>query len=140
MAQVKYHTVTNPEVEYISKLPGATWETQKRRVEAGTCLPMYVVLYFRGEPTRILYLPTEFQLPGVFRPRRRPLRGERKFDYRFDLETKRFFIPVWENEPWEDDHGRIKLTEVSEACFSQLARKTRLPPRRKRRRLQARAK
>jgi hypothetical protein len=141
MAQVKYHTVTNPEVEYVSRLPGATWKTQKRRIEAGTCLPIYVVLYFRDEPIRILYLPIEFQLPEVFRRRRGPLRREQKFDYHFGWETKRFFVPVWEKEPWEDDHGRIKLTEVSEASFSQVAeKKTWLPLQRRRKRLQAGAK
>ena len=74
LAQVKYVTVTNPEVEYISRLPGATWKTQEERLQAGIYHPIYFVLYFGGKPTRILYLAVDFQLPEMFRPRRKPPR------------------------------------------------------------------
>lgn len=125
LAQVKAHTVTDWENVSLVKLPGATWEVQKERVQAGIYFPIYVVLYLKDRPVEILYLSVDHQVPRMFRPRRKPQHGAQRFDYRFDWETKRFFVQVYERSPVEDERGRIRLAEVSEASFTQLPEKKR---------------
>jgi len=120
VAQVKAHKVTDPEDETITKLIGGSWRAQKKRIEAGIYMPVYVVLHFRDRMHKILYLSVDHQLRKMFRPRRKPRRGAWRFDYHFDWETNRFFVQVYDRSPVEDERGRIRLTEVTEASFSQL--------------------
>lgn len=121
---MKAHRVTDWEDVSLAKLPGATWKSQEERIQAGIYYPIYVVLYDeKDRPVEILHLSVDHQIPRMFRPRRKPQRGAQRFDYRFDWETKRFFDQVYERSPEEDERGRIRLTEVSEAAFTQLPEK-----------------
>jgi len=134
VAQVKAHAVRDWETESVSRLPGATWRTQKERLEAGIYYPLFVVLYFRKKPFRtrpikILYLPVDFQVPMIFQPRRTQGHGSRRFDYVFDIRTKQLFLLIWEVTLVEEN-GRIRVVEVSEGAFSQLPGEKTFPFRR----------
>ncbi len=133
VAQVKAHAVKSWETESVSRLRGATWRTQKERLEAGIYHPLMVVLYVREKPNRrraikILYLPVDFQVPMMFQPRKTPPQGSRKFDYVFDIRTRQFFFVVWELTITQDkEHGRLKLVKVTEGAFSQLPGRKKFP-------------
>ncbi len=126
-AQVKAHAVRDWETEEVTKLPGASWKTQKEHLEAGKYYPLYVMLHYRKEPCKILYLPVEFQIPQMFQPRKtRHLRSQ-KFDYYFDIHTKQYFFVVWDVMLTLEKNGRIKKNEVTDAGFSQLPGKKHFP-------------
>lgn len=67
LAQVKTVSVTD-----VNKFPksilGAAWKPQKDRMRAGIYFPLYIVLK-SGSQCSVFYLPTEFQLPKMFKKR-----------------------------------------------------------------------
>jgi type II restriction enzyme len=67
LAQVKTASVAN-----VSAIPksilGAAWRPQQERMKAGVYFPLFVVLRSRSA-SAVYYLPTEFQLPRMFKKR-----------------------------------------------------------------------
>jgi type II restriction enzyme len=68
LAQVKAINVENIERVPTSVL-GAAWGPQNERMSQGIYMPLYLVLQ-SGNSRSIFYLPTDLQLPEMFKPRR----------------------------------------------------------------------
>jgi hypothetical protein len=67
VAQVK--TVTVRDVKTMPKsVLGAAWAPQRKRMQAGIYIPLYIVLR-KGSQSAIYYLPTDFQKPRMFKKR-----------------------------------------------------------------------
>jgi type II restriction enzyme len=67
LAQVK--TVSVEDVSMVPKsILGAAWRPQQERMKAGIYFPLYIVLR-HGSKSAVYYLPTEFQLPHMFKKR-----------------------------------------------------------------------
>ncbi|HVY21890.1 MAG TPA: DpnI domain-containing protein [Steroidobacteraceae bacterium] len=70
LAQVK--TISVSDVSVVPKsILGAAWKPQQERMKAGIYFPLYLVLR-SGTESAVYYLPTEFQLPRMFK-KRKPL-------------------------------------------------------------------
>lgn len=70
LEQVK--TISVSDVSVVPKsILGAAWKPQQERMKAGIYFPLYLVLR-SGTESAVYYLPTEFQLPRMFK-KRKPL-------------------------------------------------------------------
>ena len=98
LAQVKTITARNMDAPP-KRVLGAAWKPQQQRMKAGIYFPLYLVMRV-DRRTAVYYLPTEFQLPKLFK-RRAPLSklakraGWQGFTYELAAISERALVRIW---------------------------------------------
>jgi type II restriction enzyme len=68
-AQAKAVTVTKRN-QQLKSLLGAAWSVQNERMKSHIYLPLFIVTVYKGQPERVLYVPSDLQGPKMFKPRK----------------------------------------------------------------------
>ena len=76
LAQVKTRSTNKPEA-LPKTILGAAWGPQQRRMESGIYFPLFIVQKADSRHNAVFYLPTDHQLPAMFKPRK-PLSSRAK--------------------------------------------------------------
>jgi hypothetical protein len=109
LAQVK--TATVPDVMKVpTSILGAAWRSQYERMKAGIYFPLFIVLR-NSNKSAVYYLPTEFQIPSLFK-KRAPLSatarraGWQGFSYDLSSVEKAALVRILSPGSDKFSHGR----------------------------------